>query len=153
MTLDDKQRNGRISTDCVIVENFFGRASEKCGILAGKYTWDRDTFNLVIDVCFSLRNFHIMLHPLREQDGQYYKEVLATLKHTSEASIDRGRRRQLRYRQQQVAIRRAIDDEFDEYDGLSESQLNLLKFEHADPTMPAYSQQQADEEAKRWSKE
>ena len=126
LTLEDKQRNGKISSDRVIIENFFGRASEKFGILAGKYTWDRDTFNLVIDVCFSLCNFHIMLHPLREQDGQYYKKVLATLKHASEVAIDRGRRRQLRYRQQRAAIRRAIDDDFDDDDDDGE----IVRYEH-----------------------
>ena len=51
--------NSNISSDRVIVENFFGRVTDKFRILGKKYTWDRENLSLVVDVCFSLTNYHI----------------------------------------------------------------------------------------------
>ena len=72
LNMDELARNHRISSDRVIVENFFGRVCMMFGIMSGKYRWSREKFGLIINFCFSLENFHICQHPLREQDLQYY---------------------------------------------------------------------------------
>ena len=66
----------RISSDRVIVENFFGRANLKFGILSRKFAWDKERLATVVDVCFSLTNFHINLYPLRRADMDHYKKIL-----------------------------------------------------------------------------
>ena len=60
----------------VIVENFFGRVTDKFCILGKKYTWDRENLSLVVDVCFSLTNYHISLKPLRAEDRYFYSSIL-----------------------------------------------------------------------------
>ena len=69
-------QNARISCDRVIVENFFGRASLKFGILSCKFVWDKERLTTVVDVCFSLTNFHINLYPLRRGEIDYYKKIM-----------------------------------------------------------------------------
>ena len=58
------------------MENFFGRATIKFGILSRKFAWNKSRLGTVIDVCFSLTNYHISLYPLRREDENHYQRVL-----------------------------------------------------------------------------
>ena len=69
----------------------------------------RRTAVIVIDVVFSLTNYHVMLHPLRAQDGEYYSQVLAELKVKGKEAKNNGARRQREYRLRQASVRAALE--------------------------------------------
>lgn len=74
---DDLARNKAISSDRVLVENFFGRM---CGLWNATYStfkWNENRFDCVVRLCVALTNFHVSLMPLRAQDGEHYGMVLA----------------------------------------------------------------------------
>ena len=108
--MDELARNNRISSDRVIVENFFGRVCMMFGIMCGKYRWSREKFGLIVDFCFSMANFHIRHHPLREQDFNYYQKVVADLKRRKDVSRDRSKKRQQKHRARQSRMQMAMED-------------------------------------------
>ena len=104
LNMDELAHNYRISSDRVIVENLFGRVCIMFGITSGKYRWSREKFALIVDFCFSMANFHIPQHPLREQDFKYYQSVLADLKRRKELARERGKKRQQKHRAHQARM-------------------------------------------------
>ena len=70
--------------DRVLVENGFGRGQSLFGVLHHKYTWCRERLDEIIDISFSLTNYHIRLRPLRAEDREYYHRVLSTLRAKAE---------------------------------------------------------------------
>jgi len=49
----------------------------KFGVLGKKYIWDRQNLSSIVDICFSLTNFHISLKLLlRAEDRNYYFSML-----------------------------------------------------------------------------
>ena len=110
LSMEDIARKGRIGSGRVIVENFFGRVNRLFHIFSNKYRWSRDKFNLITDLCFSLTNFHVRIHPLREQDYEYYKKVLADLHKRTHEAKTKNKRRQLRHRQRKVRMELSFDE-------------------------------------------
>ena len=80
------------------------------GIMAGKYRWNRDRFGSIVDFCFSLANFHIRLHPLREQDFEYYQKVLADLKRRTEEQSTMVKKRQQKHRARQARMKAVMEN-------------------------------------------
>ena len=78
-----------------------------------KYAWCRDKLDDVVDVCFSLTNYHLCLHPLRQEDREYYLRVLLALRVRTEEIVNAGRNCQLCHRhcQQQMDMALEEDDE------------------------------------------
>ena len=68
----------------------------------------------IIDICICLKNFHVRLHSLREEDRDYYFSILANLKAKTEKSQNKGRDRQRRYRARCSRMQRALEDNFEE---------------------------------------
>ena len=95
-------RNVRIGSDRVPVENFFGRTGSMFHVFSNKYRWSRDKFGLIVDFCLSLTNYHIRLHPLRERDIEYYKLIVADLRKKTEEAKNKNRKRQLKQRQRRM---------------------------------------------------
>ena len=85
-----------MSSDRIVVENFFGRASSLFGMMTKKFVWNRDRFDTVVDVCFSLTNYHLRLHPMREEDVMYYQRVLSDMAIRTEEVKSYARARQLK---------------------------------------------------------
>jgi hypothetical protein len=73
----DEEGNSKLRRDRVIVENFYGRATSLWNVLREKWRWDHETFDMVQRVTYALTNFHISLHPLRAEDGDFYHKVIA----------------------------------------------------------------------------
>ena len=94
--------------DRVPVENGFGRGQSLFGVLHHKYTWCRERLDEIIDICFSLTNYHIRLHPLRAEDREYYHRVLSTLRAKAEKVRTSGAERQRRYRHRRIQMNRAL---------------------------------------------
>ena len=78
------------------------------------FGWSKELLDDIIDICISLTNFHIRLHPLREEDRDYYFSVLANLKANAEKKQNKGRDRQRRYRARRSRLQRALEDDFEE---------------------------------------
>ena len=67
------------------------------GVMRRKYGWSRDKLDDIADICSSLTNFHIYLHPLREEDRAIYLSILSALKVMSDEARKKGRVCQLRH--------------------------------------------------------
>lgn len=92
LTADDVARNQRVSSDRVIVENFFGRLCMLWKVMYKKFTLAEEKYDGILRLCVALTNFHISLNPLRAEDADYYARTLA--RYASQAQLDRERRRQ-----------------------------------------------------------
>ena len=67
------------------MENIFGRVAKMFGMFRRtKFTWSLDRFDTAINVIFSLANFHVGLHPLRQQDQDYWDLVLLKIRARTE---------------------------------------------------------------------
>ena len=98
---DAWQRNLDIASDRVIVENYFGRLTTMFGLFAKKYTWSRERFPVVMSIALSLTNFSVLKHPLRSQEVEYYKMILADLDAKGEKAKNANKERQRLYRERQ----------------------------------------------------
>lgn len=74
---DDLARNKMISSDRVLVENFFGRMCNLWNATYATFKWNENKFDTVARLCVALTNFHASLMPLRAQDSDHYGMVLA----------------------------------------------------------------------------
>ena len=76
LTLEQQQQNQRISHDCIIVENFFGRMKNLWGAMQDTYKFGREDYGTYATWAVALTNFHIRAIPLRAEDGQFYLQYL-----------------------------------------------------------------------------
>lgn len=74
LTTNERKTNDNISSDRVIVENYFGRLCGLWRICADKFRWSEELYDDIFHVCASLTNFHITMHPLREDSGSLYRQ-------------------------------------------------------------------------------
>ena len=63
---------------------------------------------MIVDFCFLLANFHICLHPLCEQDYDYYQKVLADLKRKTEEQSTMVKKRQQKHQARQARMKAVI---------------------------------------------
>ncbi|RHY21277.1 hypothetical protein DYB32_009856, partial [Aphanomyces invadans] len=72
-TLDaaDMERNERISSDRVVVENFFGRVCGLWKITYATFSWSEKNYDIIQRTAFALTNFHLSLMPLRYEDETF----------------------------------------------------------------------------------
>jgi hypothetical protein len=74
---NDIERNRRVSSDRVLVENYFERVCSLWAIMYRTYKWKEKRFDSLSQMCFALTNCHVRSMPLRGEDGKYYESVLA----------------------------------------------------------------------------
>ena len=73
---EDIQRNKRVSSDRIIVENFFGRVNMLWKISASTFKWSLNSYDMISRITFALTNYHVSLMELREADFERYKQQL-----------------------------------------------------------------------------
>ncbi|ETV87366.1 hypothetical protein H257_00965 [Aphanomyces astaci] len=95
---DDLNRNKRVSSDRVVVENYFGRVCQLWKVSYATFTWGHDIFDGILRLTFALTNYHVTLMPLRANDRVTYRSVLARYQSMSKAYIDRRNETQRRSR-------------------------------------------------------
>eukprot|EP00475_Leptophrys_vorax_P026842 TRINITY_DN3814_c0_g1_i2.p1 TRINITY_DN3814_c0_g1~~TRINITY_DN3814_c0_g1_i2.p1 ORF type:complete len:244 (-),score=46.31 TRINITY_DN3814_c0_g1_i2:28-759(-) len=62
LTPEASERNDRIASDRVLVENFLGRVCNLWQCMQRTWRWHEDSFDDAVVVCFALTNYHIQLH-------------------------------------------------------------------------------------------
>ena len=76
----NRKRNGCIEEDCVLVENYFGRAKTLWGMADRTYRLRNAMYGFYMKFVFALTNYHVTLMPLRAEDGNvkrnYYQRLL-----------------------------------------------------------------------------
>jgi len=117
----EKEFNRKLSSDRIIVENYFGRICGLWGILSHKYKWNEANYDKLFATCLSLTNFHVKYNPPRNDDGSFYTNIRASLSSIGEQQVRKRKRTQERYRE-----RRRIKL-FVAFDDLSDSNLDLTQ--------------------------
>ncbi|RHY90156.1 hypothetical protein DYB26_005113, partial [Aphanomyces astaci] len=73
----DVERNLRVSSDRVVVENFFGRVCSFWKVSYATFTWGEKIYGVIQRTTFALTNFHLSLITARAEDEDYYAMVMA----------------------------------------------------------------------------
>ena len=69
LSIPDRKEIEKISSDGVIVENYFGRQGELWPVVSNKFRWKEDSYDSIFRLTIALTNIHIKWHPLRDADG------------------------------------------------------------------------------------
>lgn len=86
LTTAQRTRNHNISSDRVIVENFFGRLCT-FNLFGSKWRWDEEKYNDFFRFGMALTNAHIIWNPLRTTDGTLYKSLMNRLCFIGESQL------------------------------------------------------------------
>ncbi|RHY78648.1 hypothetical protein DYB31_012832 [Aphanomyces astaci] len=92
------ERNANVSSDWVIVENFFGRVCSVWRVSCATYTWSERNYSAIQRVTFALTNFHLSLLSLRHDDEDFYGRVLARYQRMANEKKRKRQETQRRYR-------------------------------------------------------
>ncbi|ETV80573.1 hypothetical protein H257_06107 [Aphanomyces astaci] len=87
----DVECNTNVSSDRVIVENFFGRYR------TSTIVWGTKCYDSIQRLTFALTNFHLALMPLRQDDCHQYRAVLARYRRMAEENNAKRAAIQRRY--------------------------------------------------------
>jgi len=121
LTIVEKEFNRKLSSDRIIVENYFGRMCGLWGILSHKYKWNEANYDKWFATCLSLTNFHVKYNPLRNDDGSFYTNIRARLASIGQQQARKRKRTQERYRERRrIRLSVAFND-------LSDSVLDLTQ--------------------------
>ena len=77
LTAEQYNHNQELSSQRIIVENFFGRLKGCWKILAGKYRGQYSLLKDAIDVCVSLTNLLVVKYPLRGEKPEHAVQIIA----------------------------------------------------------------------------
>jgi len=94
LTAEQTRRNDGLSTERVVVENFYGRLKAHWKMLREVFRWDLFCFDAVATICFALTNYHILRHPLRSSDTVFYLwDVAQQQQHARKAQEEQAKKR------------------------------------------------------------
>ncbi|ETW04038.1 hypothetical protein H310_04424 [Aphanomyces invadans] len=79
LSMEEERENRDISSDRIIVENYFGRLCNLWRVCSDKFRWDEGLYDTIFRVCLSLTNANIMIHPLRDDDEGFYNRRMNKL--------------------------------------------------------------------------
>lgn len=98
LTASENRYNRDISSDRIIVENFFGRLMSLWGVLSHKWRWSEEHYDMVLYSCVALTNLHIRYNPLRARDGEFYQKYKNRLLDIGTNTVQKRRMIQKAYR-------------------------------------------------------
>ena len=84
LTREQEDFNKKLSSQRILVENFFGRMLSIWNIMAAKYRWVEKLYDKIAVVCVGLTNFIVEKRPLRADDGRWYRRYSNRLLHIGE---------------------------------------------------------------------
>lgn len=94
----DMEANDNISSDRVIVENFFGRLKTLWSVTGSCYKWDRAIYDMLFECCVAFTNVHIGFNPLRPDDSNEYRRYMRRVKHIAKKAAEKRAASQKRYK-------------------------------------------------------
>lgn len=97
LSLAEQGRNRDIAADRIIVENYFGRLCSLWGLMHKRFCWNFDKYYDWHRLAVALTNFHIMKHPLRDEDGEFWKRVHFNMAEISESKAKKRKLTQRKY--------------------------------------------------------
>jgi hypothetical protein len=103
LSLQEQARNDLVSSDRVLVENWFGRLCSLWKCMATTFRWSEESYDTISSVCHSLTNFHVQLHPLRAEDNDFYIGLLSRYQLMAEEGAEQRSRSQKQYRNRRNA--------------------------------------------------
>ncbi|KAE8875937.1 hypothetical protein PF003_g39914 [Phytophthora fragariae] len=107
----DQQFNDEVSSDRVIVENFFGRLCTLWRVCADKYRWSEELYDDIFQISVGLTNFHIEYNPLREHNAEEYAQREHRMLAIGKEKARKRRLSQEKYRRRkQMRHRMSLDD-------------------------------------------
>lgn len=95
----ENRYNAEVSSDRIIVENYFGRLLSLWGVLSHKWRWAEDNYDMMLFLSVALTNIHIQGSPLRENDGEFYQKYKNRLLDIGIGGYNKRRLTQKRYRE------------------------------------------------------
>jgi hypothetical protein len=113
LTVDQEAINHDISSDRVVVENFFGRLCTLWSLCSDKYRWQEVRYETFFRACLALTDLHVRDHPLRAEDGERYRDYLRRLTTIGAERRERrleANRRARRRRELRLEVAAADDD-------------------------------------------
>ena len=95
---EDVRYNRKISSDRVIVANYFGRACGLWNVLSSKYRWAETSYDAIFKLCVALTNLHVYWNPLRQDDVERHARMCNCQLNIGNTRIEKRRRAQERHR-------------------------------------------------------
>ena len=92
LSLSDEAFNRSVSSDRILVENYFGRLSCLWSLFAVKLRLCLGLYDDYLHVAVALTNFHTKSHPLRQQDGDKYIQLHNRLLHIANEKLENRRK-------------------------------------------------------------
>lgn len=94
----ERIHNSNISSDRVLVENFFGRMKTCWGVTSKVYRYAEKNYDMFMYWAVGLTNFHIKFNKLRDEDGDFYRSYLQQMADALKASNLKRKESQKKYR-------------------------------------------------------
>lgn len=98
LSIAEEQENKSISSDRILVENYFGRMVCLWNILSTKWKWNESNYDKFFKICLALTNYHIRMYKLHVRDSKHYCRVKNRLYSIGEDIVAKRRRTQAKYR-------------------------------------------------------
>lgn len=99
LSISDETFNRQVSSDRIIVENFFGRLCGLWSLMSSKWRWSQTLYDDFFRAATALTNFHIKSHPLRAEDRDKFSRIRNRLTHIANQSVENRRRVLARYQE------------------------------------------------------
>ena len=99
LSISDEAFNRNVSSDRIIVENFFGRLGSLWALFSTKWRWSNNLYDDFFQAGVALTNFHIKSHPLRAQDNEKFTRFRNRLAHIANENVQSRRRVLSRYQE------------------------------------------------------
>lgn len=115
LTVHQERYNKKLSSDRIIVENFFGRMQSLWGIMGTKYRWSESLYDTIAAMCVALTNVHVDKLPLRSLDGDWLNRYLNNLSFIGNEKKRKRAEDQAMYRERRnnrlrIGFRSAVPD-------------------------------------------
>lgn len=97
LSTTDQEINRKISSDRIIVENYFGRLCSLWTLFSHKWRWNEGSYDVFFKIAVALTNFHVKKFPLQRKDQEYFSGVRNRLRSISHESCEKRKRQQEMY--------------------------------------------------------
>lgn len=77
---EERQYNRDVAKARVIVGNYFCRIQQLWNITKHCYCCSESEYDMYMTICIFATNFHEILHPLRDSDGNFYRRWVKVIR-------------------------------------------------------------------------